>query len=648
MLKTKLTALAIAAVGVVAMIAPNLAAAAPASPTTPCSFTRNLTIGVSGADVTCLQQSLLAGGFSIPAGATGYFGVQTQAAVASWQAANGVAPAAGYFGPISQAHWNLSASVSPVAANGCAAGDLFSPTTGVSCISTSTVPGCVAGALFSSTTGQSCSTTTTTTGTTLTGNGYLSNLTSLGNVTSNIHEGDNVTSVVGESADAVGGDVAIQRVDATFTVGTSDPLASVNLNRYVSQISLWLNSTEIATVDPATADKDSGTRQWTVRFSNLNNAVIKNGTTGNLYVKVTPVTSVGQHEDGDTINVDLGADAIRATGADGISDTYGVDVNQDFSVSSAITGTLTVSTASDNPNASNVEVGSSTTTGVKLLSFNLQAKNEAVQVTDLPIALYSSANLSNVVATVYLEQGNNVLSSKTVTGTSTANVTFTNINQTISANSTENFTIVADIQGDSSYPDGTVIGASTLTTGWDTSDSNGATISPSSAAVGNPIALSATGISVSLGNTSATDSNCSYLGCSDVGNYSIPFTVTAGDNDLFIAATVQGSVSPATNAITFTTTQSSTPGAVGPFTADLAVAPQVGGSNQGDVAGVAYRVPANTSRTFTLNVSAQAVSSGFTGIELTGIGYGTSASLGSTFTSNITTFKTNDINLVQH
>jgi hypothetical protein len=74
---------------------------------TSCTFTRSLTNGVSGSDVTCLQQALIAAGYSIPAGATGYFGSQTQAAVAAWQKAVGVTPAAGYFGPISQAHWNL-------------------------------------------------------------------------------------------------------------------------------------------------------------------------------------------------------------------------------------------------------------------------------------------------------------------------------------------------------------------------------------------------------------------------------------------------------------------------------------------------------------------------------------------------------------
>ena len=47
------------------------------------TFTQNLTIGSRGADVTALQNWLISKGFSIPAGATGYFGTQTRAAVAA-------------------------------------------------------------------------------------------------------------------------------------------------------------------------------------------------------------------------------------------------------------------------------------------------------------------------------------------------------------------------------------------------------------------------------------------------------------------------------------------------------------------------------------------------------------------------------------
>lgn len=90
---------------VVAMIAVQ-APVVGAQTTTVYTFTRDLTIGSTGADVTALQTWLIARGYSIPAGATGYFGTQTRAAVSAYQAANGISPTAGYFGPITRAHIN--------------------------------------------------------------------------------------------------------------------------------------------------------------------------------------------------------------------------------------------------------------------------------------------------------------------------------------------------------------------------------------------------------------------------------------------------------------------------------------------------------------------------------------------------------------
>jgi surface protein len=75
----------------------------PGSATASCTFTRDLTTGSNGEDVTCLQTYLMStGDYTYADGATGYFGSVTKAAVQSWQTKNGVFPAAGYFGPISQ------------------------------------------------------------------------------------------------------------------------------------------------------------------------------------------------------------------------------------------------------------------------------------------------------------------------------------------------------------------------------------------------------------------------------------------------------------------------------------------------------------------------------------------------------------------
>ena len=78
--------------------------------TNTCTFTKDLTMKSSGSEVTGLQQALINGGYSIPAGATGYFGGQTRAAVVAWQKATGVTPAAGYFGAKSRGAFKLSCS----------------------------------------------------------------------------------------------------------------------------------------------------------------------------------------------------------------------------------------------------------------------------------------------------------------------------------------------------------------------------------------------------------------------------------------------------------------------------------------------------------------------------------------------------------
>ncbi|MEW6616827.1 MAG: peptidoglycan-binding domain-containing protein [Patescibacteria group bacterium] len=63
------------------------------------TFTKDLTLGAKGADVSALQQILINGGYLKIAAPTSYFGPATKAALVAWQKAAGVTPASGYFGP---------------------------------------------------------------------------------------------------------------------------------------------------------------------------------------------------------------------------------------------------------------------------------------------------------------------------------------------------------------------------------------------------------------------------------------------------------------------------------------------------------------------------------------------------------------------
>ncbi len=71
--------------------------------TTSASFTRNLTVGSRGTDVTQLQTMLAAKGY-LSVAPTGYFGSLTKAALGAWQASVGISPAAGSFGPVTRAY----------------------------------------------------------------------------------------------------------------------------------------------------------------------------------------------------------------------------------------------------------------------------------------------------------------------------------------------------------------------------------------------------------------------------------------------------------------------------------------------------------------------------------------------------------------
>lgn len=89
----------------IANVQASLTGGTPSSTTTTTSsstFTKDLTVGSTGAEVTALQTTLISKGY-LSGSATGYFGSMTKAAVMKWQTAAGITPASGYFGPKSRA-----------------------------------------------------------------------------------------------------------------------------------------------------------------------------------------------------------------------------------------------------------------------------------------------------------------------------------------------------------------------------------------------------------------------------------------------------------------------------------------------------------------------------------------------------------------
>lgn len=93
---------------------------------TSAAFSANLTVGSTGADVVALQSWLITNGFhiaSVESGAAnkGYFGSQTKAALAKYQASVGL-PSTGFFGPLTQAKLNGAPATAAVSSAVCPAG----------------------------------------------------------------------------------------------------------------------------------------------------------------------------------------------------------------------------------------------------------------------------------------------------------------------------------------------------------------------------------------------------------------------------------------------------------------------------------------------------------------------------------------------
>ena len=96
-------------------LTPEMAAFAGASTITHGSFTRDLKVGSTGDDVKALQVWLNTHGYQVaasgpgsPGSETTMYGNATKAAVAKFQTANGISPAAGYFGPKTRTYVNAN------------------------------------------------------------------------------------------------------------------------------------------------------------------------------------------------------------------------------------------------------------------------------------------------------------------------------------------------------------------------------------------------------------------------------------------------------------------------------------------------------------------------------------------------------------
>jgi len=263
------------------------------------TFSRNLTVGSTGADVTALQTWLATKGF-FSVTPTGYFGSITQRAVAQYQASVGITPAVGYFGPITRAQVNAGGGVVVVPGN---------------------VPGCPVGAIYNYLTGTMCATSTPSTSTTegsltVTASAQPSNN---ANVTANTD-----VPVYGLDLKAQLADVTVSRADLDISVYQSGP-SYENPGNFINTIKIWNGSTLVKSWSVGTSDFIQGTtsNDYYVRLSNIGFVVPKD-TTKTLTVSVS--TNGGIDNDRNLV--------IKGYGSNSLLTVSGSNVNSYYDISS--------------------------------------------------------------------------------------------------------------------------------------------------------------------------------------------------------------------------------------------------------------------------------------------------------------------------
>jgi hypothetical protein len=519
------------------------------------TFTRSLTIGSRGADVTALQTFLIGKGFTIPAGATGYFGGQTKAAVAAYQSAKGIAPAVGYFGPLTMASVNAQGGT----------------TTTTTTTTTSTVAGCAAGAMFSSTTGQSCGVTTTTTGGTTTttvlqgAGGSVSNFQTIG--ASSITMGASGSQQVnGFSFTAIGSDLNIGRIyyDVVNNTNTGSVRPWVIFQTATLKDG---NGNVVATLDATnqanwsqdgTAATTPFNQIYRLSFENINK-IVKMNVNQQYYLTLSTQSAIQSGNAGGVYQVYLAAQGLRAVDALGIQEYSSANGGTPTSVTvnSSVTGSVTISTGSNNPQTTTVQANSTNTTqNVTVNTFTIQNTGGTnVTLYTLPVQLtgvggLASTSVSTLLQDVKLYQGTTLLDTESpassfINGTT---INFKNLNLAIPAGANLSFSVVADISPvGSPAPLANGVGIIVTIPGSpnsigaatpDIENQGGSIVTTTGASTGNAITFGSNGISLASTPSSAVGvQGVASNGVSGSGTFTFTFNVTAFGQNIYVGTT---------------------------------------------------------------------------------------------------------------
>lgn len=556
--------------------------------------TTTLKVGSKGEAVKNVQ---------IVVGATpvdGSFGQITKAKVMAWQANNGLT-ADGLFGNASKAKANLGGAVSGNFPAGCTSASGFSSTTGQPCVALPSVPavaGCPAGALFNSMTGAAC-TTTPVVGPLAGVSGEITEITQISSYNNEeVGAGQSDVKVMGfDVKTSKDGDVGINSMKLTFDSNGNGATDSDRLSDYLTTVNVYAGSTKVGSANVADFTKEStGVYSKTISFVG---ATVESDTTVKMYVTVDAVANLDSGDiDSDAWSV--GINNIRYVDGGGVTttvtnsdtmlagnmdyDTAGDGVGIAFVTFAASADTeLKISTDST-PVAEVVKVSATNDSkGVTLLKGKMKLEGTSkVWLDEMPITFTAAADsIDALTGTVFLTIGGNTYSESTgancvatCASNTTAVVTFDNLNLNLDAGSTTTFVVSADINDientgvpATDFDEGDTLLASLTTTNraaMIAENSAGDQLTDSTemsgSAVGNAQQFFSEGVNVVMGTATVTPTANSTTGTITSVAYSIPLTVTAFGDTLYLGQTAQNAATvSASNAFAFVFQTSTAP-----------------------------------------------------------------------------------------
>jgi peptidoglycan hydrolase-like protein with peptidoglycan-binding domain len=470
------------------------------APTAGCTFTRALTTGSEGADVTCLQNYLIGGGFGISAGATGYFGSQTASAVASWQAANGVTPAAGYFGPVSQAKYNALVASNP-----------STPGTDDSDDNDSSD---------------------------LQGEADLDSAEISSADDDQVEEGAEDAEIAEFKVEFKDGDAEISRLDVSISS------TSVDSWDVLEEVSLWVDGDEVARMNADDKDDYLDEDRGTLRFSGLD-IVANEDEELTIVIAATIQNNIDSEDMGD-FNVSV--DTIRFFDADGVATTddstgdLGSPVGEtvEFTIEEAgFEDEILVKTSSEDPDATTLKVeDDSKSDWLTVFMFDLDTDDSIndIELDSVQVTLDLSAAYNTVVDDAELVIDGTTIDDFTVGSTTAATTTLTfDVDGDVTIDAGDRVGAELKLRFKSLAVEGTTVKASIAGTPAGAVSGEGADdVDSTGGATGDTHTLRSAGLDVTLKSDSSSVTTADG-NTNDYATYTLVLEVSAFDQDVFLS-----------------------------------------------------------------------------------------------------------------